>query len=32
MWASAGELARYDLPDKALGVVRDGLERAVALL
>ncbi len=29
-WASAGELARYELPAKALEVVRDALERAGA--
>jgi 8-oxo-dGTP diphosphatase len=29
-WASAAELARYDLPAKALEVVRDGLDRAAA--
>jgi 8-oxo-dGTP diphosphatase len=27
-WASPGDLARYDLPAKALEVVRDALERA----
>jgi mutator protein MutT len=30
-WASAEELARYDLPAKALEVVREALERAAAL-
>jgi 8-oxo-dGTP diphosphatase len=30
-WAAAGDLARYDLPAKALEVVRDALERAGAL-
>jgi ADP-ribose pyrophosphatase YjhB (NUDIX family) len=30
-WASAGELARYDLPAKALEVVQHALERAPAL-
>ncbi len=30
-WASAEELSRYDLPPKALEVVRDALDRAAAL-
>jgi mutator protein MutT len=30
-WASAAELPRYDLPAKALEVVRDALEKTAAL-